>query len=356
MLTPTELDPERRARLKIAYSVRRVDLTGPLQLVDDVSPRHGDLVLARVAALGQHPRLELTTSRRAALYPGDEIVVGMGARYAPDQFEAELPGDLGPCQLVAGGGVAASVRSRNTRMKPATAIEPVGLLARDGRVLNVADGALPAVAAAGRTVPTILVAGTAMNAGKTTTVASLVHGLTAAGRRVGACKITGTGSGGDRHSFTDAGAAEVLDFTDLGLVSTFRVSLPQLVRTATTMHGHLVARGVDVIVMEVADGLLAAETAAVVDAPPVRALVDGAVFAAADAVGALLGVHLMRERRLRLLGVSGLITASPLAVREAQQELDLPIYGPAELSDPEVARSILRRVSVAPVPVVEPSA
>lgn len=355
MLTPIELDPERRARLKIAYCVRRVDLTGPLQLAVDATPRHGDLVLARVTALGQHPRLELTTSRRAALYPGDEIVVGMGARYAPDQFE-ELPGDLGPCQLVAGGGVAASVRSRNSRMKPATAIEPIGLVARDCRVLNVADGALPAVAAAGRTVPTILVAGTAMNAGKTTTVASLVHGLTAAGRRVGACKITGTGSGGDRHSFTDAGAVEVLDFTDLGLVSTFGVPLARLVRTATTMHGHLVARGVDVIVMEVADGLLAAETAAVVDAPPVRALVDGAVFAAADAVGALLGVHLMRERRLRLLAVSGLITASPLAVREAQQELDLPIYGPAELSDPEVAHSILRRVSIAPVPVVEPSA
>lgn len=73
---------------------------------------------------------------------------------------------------------------------------------------------------------------------------------------------------------------------------------------------------------------------------------DGTVFAAGDAAGALLGVRMLRDRRLRLLAVSGLLTASPLAVREAQAMLDLPIFGPAELSDPEVVRSVLRRVSV----------
>ena len=52
-----------------------------------------------------------------------------------------------------------------------------------------------------------------MNSGKTTTVAAITHGLTAAGLRVGAMKVTGTGAGGDPFLFADAGAAEVLDFT-----------------------------------------------------------------------------------------------------------------------------------------------
>lgn len=344
MLTTTELDTDRAARLKVAYSVRRVDLARPLTVVRDVAPCHGDLVLARVVAIGQHAKLELTTSRRATLYPGDEIVVAFGARYAPDQFEAELPPDLGPCHLVAAGGVAAAMLSKHSGMQDPTRIEPVGLLAdAHGRVLNAAEGALPPVERSRRWVPTVLVAGTAMNAGKTTSVAALVHGLTAAGLRVGACKLTGTGAGGDRHCYADAGAAEVLDFTDFGLVSTFQVPLDVLVHTAVAMHASLVARDVDVIVMEVADGLLCTDTAALIDAPEVRELVDGTVFAAGDAAGALLGVRMLRD--LRLLAVSGLLTASPLAVREAQAVLDLPVFGPAELSDPEVALSVLRQMS-----------
>ncbi|MGQ0776652.1 MAG: DUF1611 domain-containing protein [Pseudonocardiales bacterium] len=347
MLSNSEFDTERIGRVKVAYSVRRVNLDRPLWLVDGIAPRHGDLLLARVFEIGQHPRLELTTSRRAMLYPGDEIVIGMGARYAPDQFEAELPDDLAPCHLVAAGGVAAAMRCKHSSMKDPTSIVPVGLVAvADGRVLNAADGALPLVEPLPRRVPTVLVTGTAMNAGKTTSVISLVRGLTAAGLRIGACKLTGTGAGGDRYSFVDAGAAEVLDFTDLGLVSTFGVPLEVLVRTSVAMHRHLVARGVDVVLMEAADGLLCAETAALIDTGPVRNIVDGTVFAAGDAAGAVLGVQLLRKRRMRLLAVSGVLTASPLAVREVQTEIDLPVYGPAELADPRVALRMLRRVSV----------
>lgn len=352
MLTVDQLDSERIARLKVAYSVRRVDLSGRLGLAAGIAPAHGDLVLARVVEIGQHTKLELTTSRRATLYLGDEIVVGMGARYAPDQFEAALPADLQPCDLVAAGGVAAAVRSKHSGVKDPTRLEPQGLLANaDGRVLNVADGALPPLGPALRRVPTVLVAGTGMNVGKTTSMAALVRGLARAGLQVGACKLTGTGAGGDRHSYADAGAAEVLDFTDLGLVSTCGVPLDWLLCTSVAMHAHLVARGVDVVVMEVADGLLYAETAGLIDAPRMRDLVDGTVFAAGDAAGALLGVRLLRERRTRLLAVSGVVTASPLAVLEAQAELDLPVYGPAELAEPEVARSLLRRVSPTGRPV-----
>lgn len=103
----------------------------------------------------------------------------MGARYAPDQFEAALPAHLEPCDLVAAGGVAAAVRSKHSGMKDPTRLEPQGLLtSADGRVLNVADGALPPLGPALLQVPTVLVAGTGMNAGKTTSMAALVHGLT----------------------------------------------------------------------------------------------------------------------------------------------------------------------------------
>jgi hypothetical protein len=349
-MADTPVDPRRIARAKVAYSVRRVDLAQPLYLPagPGLVPRHGDIVLAEVVTVGQHGRLELTTSRRATLYPGDEIVVAYGARYAPDQFEAELPEDLDECDLVAAGGCAARVRSRHGAMKEATRIRPVGLLTtRHGR-LNVAAGALPAPTCGAR-VPTLLVAGTSMNSGKTTTVASLAQGLGRAGLRVGAGKVTGTGAGGDRHCYSDAGASEVLDLTDLGFVSTYRVPVPRLVRLATDMHDHLAGRAVDVVLLEIADGMLHGETCELVGHPAVRERVDGAVFAAADAAGALLGVARMRECGQRVVAVSGLLTASPLAQREAQAWLDVPVYGTRDLCDPALSTGLLQRVSPAPI-------
>lgn len=168
-----------QAAAKAAYTTRRVDLSAArcLTLVSgiDVTPQAGDLVLARVAEIGQHKR------------------------YAPDQFEAEVPADLSSCQLVAGGGLAARVVTAHLDMDDATGIVPIGLIADStGRVLNVRDGAL-IPRAGGQTRPlTFVVAGTSMNSGKTTTVAAIAHGLTAAGLRVGATKVIGTGAGGVR--------------------------------------------------------------------------------------------------------------------------------------------------------------
>jgi hypothetical protein len=51
-----------------------------------------------------------------SIHDFDAIIVAYGHRYAPDQFEAYVPEDLGPCHLVAGGGVAAREAERATRI------------------------------------------------------------------------------------------------------------------------------------------------------------------------------------------------------------------------------------------------
>ena len=71
-----------------------------------------------------------------------------------------------------------------------------------------------------------------MNSGKTTTAASLIHGLKRAGLKVAAVKVTGTGSGGDLWSMSDAGAATTLDFTDLGHASTAGLPHTEVLRVA----------------------------------------------------------------------------------------------------------------------------
>ena len=107
------LGSKRLASAKRAFTTRRVELGSGMRLLRTGQPRAGDLVLAQIESLGQHQRVESPHGRRAQLYEGDEIIVVYGERYAPDQFEAVLPEDLGPCDLFAGGGVAGKVVSRH---------------------------------------------------------------------------------------------------------------------------------------------------------------------------------------------------------------------------------------------------
>ncbi|MGC5629294.1 DUF1611 domain-containing protein [Georgenia sp. Z1344] len=329
--TRSELDARALvASAKWAYTTRRIDLDRGAQLITDptTAPRIGDVVLARITAVGQHKRIELQTGRRATLYPGDVVGLCYGSRYAPDQFLAEIPADIGPCHMAAAGGIAAQVELAHSAMGAATAIEPIGLLAdSEGRRLNLRDAAIaPVSPLSSHRAPTIAVVGSSMNAGKTTTAAELVRGLRAAGLRVGAAKVTGTGAGGDVWLFTDSGADVVYDFTAAGAPSTFGLddeTIREIFRTLTTQ---LAVDRTDVNVIEVADGLYHEETAALITHELFRDQVDGVVFAARDALGAVAGVDWLADAGLPLLAVSGVLTASPLAMRELERlDGELPV-------------------------------
>lgn len=333
------LSAARLTRARCAYSTRRVPLAAAETLISGaVAPRPGDLVLARVEKLRQHRRLELPDGRRAELFPGDEIVVCYANRYAPDQFEAEVPGDLGECHLVAGGGVASRMLSRHEVMKPATEIRPLGLLGdRQGRPLNVFGWALPPGTPPARKPATVAVTGSSMNAGKTTACAYLIQGLKRAGLVVGAAKVTGTGSGGDTWLMRDAGADVVLDFVDAGYASTYRLAADSVERIVRDLTADLARAGAEAIVLEVADGLYQDETAALVASATFADAVDAVLFAAGDAMGAAAGVDWLRRRDLPVAGVTGCLTRSPLACREAAQATGLTVYDLDRLADPQSA-------------------
>lgn len=349
---PQNLNPTRTERLQLrllqakrAFTTRHVDLGKAERLVrSGRAPVAGDVLLARVAAIGQHARIENIHGRRGQLYVGDEIIVAFGNRYAPDQFEAFVPNNLEDCDLVAGGGVASLMTRKHASMKIPTRIEVLGLLASEnGQIINLKNFAIQPDAEPMRPTRVIAVVGSSMNAGKTTTAAGLVHGLTRAGFRVGAAKITGTGSGGDLWTMRDAGAIEAIDFTDAGHTSTFGVSIDGLACICTSLLDKLARSGADIAVVEIADGLLQAETAALVEMAEAQGWFDGFVFAAADAMGAAFGANWLSQRGIVPLALSGLVSASPLAAGEAAHTSALPVATLSELRDPvEVTKIIFR--------------
>ncbi len=323
---PAVAPDARLAIAEAAYTTRHIDRSQLAGVTTGRRPQVGDVVLAEVLAIGQHPRIERIDGRRADLYPGDTILVVYGERYAPDQFEAIVPNDLGPCDLVAAGGVAAKVLVKHDRMKAATRIQPIGLVTdAAGTVVNLRDHHLAAPSGLAPAPHTIVVVGTSMNSGKTTTAAGLIRGLSLRGIRVGSAKITGTGAGGDVWKMIDAGASPVLDFTAAGYPSTYRIGGSAASEVGDFLLGHLADAAVDVAVIEIADGLFQAETAHLLTAPLVQERCAGVVFAAQDAIGARAGVAHLQSLGVPVRAASGLFTASPLGVREAQVAIDVPI-------------------------------
>jgi hypothetical protein len=327
---------DRLRHARWAYTTRAVHAAAlATSLAEPQVPRAGDLVLARVEAIGHHKSVELATGRKAQLYVGDEIVVCFGNRYAPDQFEAEVPGDLGLCHLAAAGGVAARVVSGHAKTREPTVILPIGLLSdSEGQVLNLRAFALP-TAAVTRVVPVIAVVGTAMNAGKTTTAAAIVHAAVGCGWRVGGAKVTGTGAGNDVWMMRDAGADPVVDFTDMGVPTTYLCDPSDVIRVFLGTLDALGAAAIDIAVIEVADGIHQRETAMLLESDEFKRRIGGVVFAANDAMGAQGGVRWLSEHELPVLAVSGQLTQSPLAIREAAHATMLPVLATTGTADDE---------------------
>jgi hypothetical protein len=328
-----------------AFTTRRVPRGAAHRILRAATPpAAGDLVLARVDAIGHHGTLQLVSGRRKHLFPGDEIVVTYANRYAPSQFEAVVPETLGPCHLVAGGGVAAKALSWHSRIaKGPTQITPLGLLADEtGKTANLRDHALPSADRLAAPRPTtIAVVGTGMDAGKTQAAAFLVRGLTLAGVRVGFAKVTGTGAGNDTWLLSDAGADPVLDFTDAGLASTYLAPPSEIERVLLTLMAHVSGRGVGAIVLELADGLLQRETSALLKSPAFREVAGGILFAARDSMGAAAGADWLKHQNLPIVGLTGVLTSAPLQCEEASMATGLPVFRRSDLARASTAAKIL---------------
>ena len=337
------LEPERLRRAKIAFACRRVPREDLCTLLSgDIRPRAGQLVLARVDRIRQHSRIERVDGRRAHLFRGDEIVLAYGNRYASDQFEGLVPPDLGPCHMVAAGGLAARMEVRNRRVKSATEITPLGLVGdASGNPLSLRSYKLAGTLPTPSRPLTIAVVGSAMNAGKTTSAAHLIRGLRQSGARVGYAKVTGTGAGGDFWKMVDAGADHVVDFTDAGYISTYKVPQPKLEALLRQLVGHLEDVGAEVIVLEIADGVFQQETAGLMRSSVGRQLIDMYLMAATDALSAEAGVRWIEREGLPLLALCGTVNSSPLAVREVEAQVQVPVLNLSDLRNEEVLSRLL---------------
>ena len=349
MTKMTPFTPALCDNAKWAFSTRRVnrsDVRGVSTYY--ATAKAGDLVLCEIVEIGQHKKIQLAERRASTSYPGDLVVVCLGARYAPDQFLGSAVIDDDTIDLIAGGGVVGRIDAAHDFMEDPTRLKPIGLLTgARGRVLNVADYALPVIPA-NNDVTVIGVFGASMNSGKTTAATSLAHGLIRSGYAAAGVKATGTGAFGDFNSFEDGGAP-ALDFTDAGMATTFRMSMERIEAGFDTLVATAAARGAEVVVVEIADGVFQQETRDILRSSRIRDRLDGILFAAPDALSALGGVMVLGQMGLSPFAISGMVSCSPLATAEAAEVTGLPILSREDLWSPEaIARHVAPLMRRAP--------
>lgn len=315
-----------------------LDLDGRIGRLTD-SPNANDVIVAEVLELGRHKKIELPCKRPSTLFEGDLVGMVYGYRYATRQFEGTVPAGHDPCHMLCIGGVCGEVVGMAAEMEPPTTLRCLGfLLDSSGRRVNLQTHGLKQNGTSCAPATTILVVGSAMDSGKTTAAYSVVHGLTRAGARVCAAKLTGTASAKDPIIMEDAGALKVLDFTDLGHASTAMCSREQLWNIVTVTRSQLAAMQPDYVVVEVADGIVQRETSMLLELFQSHRNIDYVIYTCNDSLGVASGVNRLRQYELNVAAVSGWVGCSPLAAHEAQLQTDVPVLLPEDLREPDVIR------------------
>ncbi len=333
--------------VKWGWSVRDVAGQGGLSLDERPAvPRSGDIVVAEVKSISHHTRLTVADQARLRMYPGDWIVGVFGNRYATDAFEAKVDG-IDDLHMLTDSGMIGTVCSKHRNMKSPTRLSFRGFLADEAghRINLTARRFHPSPV---RDLPTnvVMVVGSGMNSGKTTTASKLIESLERRGVRVAACKLTGSVSSRDLTELRSTGAKDFRDFSTYGFPSTYLASRDELLGLFNSMLSDANLVQPDLVVMEVADGLLQRETATLLKEPRVRRRLCGVLLSAGCSSSALFGVQRLASLGHRVLGVSGLITSSPLFMQEFCQHSPVPVATSAG-SGGDLADLILRRVALA---------
>ena len=211
----------------------------------------GDYVVAEVTAAAGGV-IEAPDAHIARVEQGDRVVGVLGTRQATLEAVGDwrLVDEDGNLQTLTRGGVFGRVTSAAREVESLLVdLRYLGHLELDGAPTRMSDWALGAGRAAGREVPAIVLVGTSMSSGKTTTARVVIRRLMRMGLTVAGAKITGVARRADIIAMRDAGAATVFDFVDAGLPST--IASPSTVADATRrVLAAVDATGADVLVAE----------------------------------------------------------------------------------------------------------
>ena len=184
-------------------STRRIDTLSSNQVIDEnygSNPENGDVVIGEVCELGQHTKFEEPGGREIKLQRGNVVAAVLGRRYSTKEFCGKIPDNLTlktKFDLLNVGGIAGIVLSHNTLSKVPTKLFYLGHAVDDQKkkinTLQYRMAINENNSSTGRSpLKIIIVFGTEMDSGKTSSAGQIINILRNNGFIVGGGKLTGT--------------------------------------------------------------------------------------------------------------------------------------------------------------------
>ncbi|MBI3800199.1 MAG: DUF1611 domain-containing protein [Deltaproteobacteria bacterium] len=208
----------------------------------------GDYVVGEVNA---HHRglssIELGNGRMIEVTDGDLIVGALGQRCATLEAVGDWQaiGEDLQMEALTSAGLFGKVTSKSAFLPALLSLTYRGHVLIAGKKVGMRDF-VPQLPERPFTLPVVLIVGTSMSAGKTSSARTIVRLLKEAGLKVIGAKLTGAGRYRDILSVRDAGADWIFDFVDVGLPSTvcppdeYRQALRQLLARMLEVNADVV--------------------------------------------------------------------------------------------------------------------
>lgn len=212
--------------LRMYTSLTRIAPLAEREVTVQSLPRNawatGDYVVGRVSAPPRgYSEIENPSGRMVEVAEGVEVVGALGVRQATLEVNGtwEQIGEDGHMQLLTSAGLFGKMTSASPHTKALIPLTYAGHVHLEGAKATMRRfvSSAPQQPFA---VPTVLLTGTSMSAGKTTAAKVIIRLLRAAGLQVLGAKLTGAGRYRDILHMADAGAHPIFDFVDAGLPST----------------------------------------------------------------------------------------------------------------------------------------
>jgi hypothetical protein len=186
--------------------------------------KHAHYVVGEmVSGDGPYAKAELSNGRLVDLMKGDRVMGALGVRAATLETCGDwtkIGEDLLLDQMTP-AGLFGRETSRSYLLPPLPKYRYLGHVWVNGKPVGMSDF-LALVETVVFQIPTVLIIGTSMSAGKTMTARVVIRLLKKLGLKVVGAKLTGAGRYRDVLSMYDAGADRIFDFVDVGLPSTVR--------------------------------------------------------------------------------------------------------------------------------------
>ena len=246
---------------KIGSVLKNINLNQQVYISKKIHAVEGQAVVVKVLEeQTKYGKLELTTGLMSKIKKGELIVGVLGERKALAGIVGIVPkeiktGDV--LNVLNIGGVIGKATSWNKDfVNLPIPVKLLGEIIVNNKNLNIHDSIQKLDSILIKTVPLIVVMGTAMNVGKTTATVKLIQSIKNKTKlNLVAAKLSGIAAQKDILAMKKAGANQVLSFLDVGISSTIN-NHGLVVPAAKTIINKLTKKKPDLIVVELGDGII----------------------------------------------------------------------------------------------------